>query len=58
VVHLKSTLWCCADAWTSARRFDANAAFPVTPDTLATYLAGFEEPRGEGEDVIAFGDPS
>ena len=40
-----------------AERFDANAAFPITPDTLAAYLAGFEEPRGEGEEVIALGDP-
>lgn len=36
-----------------AMRFDANAAFPITHDTLAGYLAGFEEPHGEGEDVIA-----
>lgn len=40
-----------------AKRFDANAAFPITEDTLAAYLAGFEEPRGEGEDVIFFGKP-
>lgn len=37
-----------------AKRFDANAAFPITQDTLAAYLAGFEEPRGEGEEVIPF----
>lgn len=35
-----------------AKRFDANAAFPITQDTLATYLAAFEEPHGEGEEVI------
>ncbi len=37
---------------TRAERFDANAAFPITQDILAAYLAGFEEPRGEGEEVI------
>ncbi len=41
-----------------AGRFDANAAFPIKQGTLAAYLAGFEEPRGEGEDVNPFGDPS
>ena len=40
-----------------AERCDANAAFPITRDTLDAYLAGFEEPRGEGEEVIALGDP-
>ena len=34
------------------RRFDANAAFPITEDILASYLANFEEPEGEGEDVV------
>ncbi len=33
-------------------RFDANAAFPITDDILTSYLAGFEEPSGEGEEVI------
>lgn len=33
-------------------RFDANAAFPVTDEILNSYLAAFEEPRGEGEEVI------
>lgn len=36
-----------------ARRFDANAAFPITEDILAAYLAGFEAPDGEGEQVLA-----
>lgn len=36
----------------AAERFDANAAFPITDDLLADYLAGFEEPRGEGEETI------
>lgn len=40
-----------------AERFDANAAFPITQDTLAAYLEGFEEPRGEGEEVVPLGDP-
>jgi len=35
-----------------SRRFDANAAFPITEDVLAAYLDAFEEPRGEGETVI------
>lgn len=34
------------------QRFDANAAFPITDHILASYLAGFEEPTGEGEEVI------
>ena len=34
------------------QRFDANAAFPITHDLLASYLASFEEPNGEGEVVI------
>lgn len=41
-----------------AERFDANAAFPITQGTLAAYLAGFEEPRDEGEDVHTLGKPS
>jgi predicted kinase len=40
-----------------SRRFDANAAFPITDDILATYLIGFEEPDGEGEDVIPSESP-
>lgn len=39
-----------------AARFDANAAFPITQDTLSVYLDGFEEPQGEGEDVKPFGN--
>lgn len=35
-----------------AERFDANAAFPITAELLTAYLAGFEEPRGEGEEVV------
>jgi predicted kinase len=34
------------------RRFDANAAFPITDTVLSAYLDAFEEPRGEGETVI------
>lgn len=33
-------------------RFDANAAFPITDETLAGYVAAFEEPHGEGEETI------
>jgi hypothetical protein len=33
-----------------ARRVDA--AFPITLELLDTYLADFEEPTGEGEQVI------
>lgn len=36
-------------------RFDANAAFPVDDLTLDRFLAGFEEPDGEGEEVLAAG---
>jgi predicted kinase len=36
-----------------AIRFDANAAFPTSTDILESYLAGFEEPDGEGEEVIS-----
>jgi len=39
-----------------ADRFDANAAFPITRDILAGYLARFEEPQGEGEEVLRLGD--
>ncbi|ASA26109.1 hypothetical protein B9T62_00205 [Paenibacillus donghaensis] len=35
-----------------SERFDANAAFPVTEDTLTRFLIGFEPPSGEGETVI------
>jgi hypothetical protein len=35
-----------------SRRFDANAAFPITDEILNDYLTGFEEPSGEGETVI------
>jgi predicted kinase len=34
------------------RQVDANAAFPITGSILEKYLAGFEEPRGEGERVV------
>lgn len=33
-------------------RFDANAAFPISDGLFASYLSAFEEPRGEGEEVI------
>lgn len=35
-----------------SKRFDANAAFPITEEILASYLKGFEEPDSEGEIVI------
>lgn len=35
-----------------SERFDANAAFPITEDTLTRFLKGFETPTGEGETVI------
>lgn len=35
-----------------SQRFDANAAFPITEETLSFFLEGFEEPTGEGETVI------
>ncbi len=35
-----------------SRRFDANAAFAITDELLASYTAGFEEPYDEGEEVI------
>ncbi|GAA0339521.1 hypothetical protein GCM10008967_32330 [Bacillus carboniphilus] len=34
------------------KRFDANAAFPITEDILTSYLSGFEAPIDEGEVVI------
>ncbi|HET7329016.1 MAG TPA: AAA family ATPase [Nocardioidaceae bacterium] len=34
-----------------SRRFDANAAFPVSVEVLDHYLAVFEPPEGEGEVV-------
>lgn len=37
---------------TRRRRFDANAAFPITDGILADYLAAFEEPSGEGEEIV------
>lgn len=35
-----------------ARRFDANAPFPITDDILARFAAAFEEPAGEGALVV------
>lgn len=35
-----------------SERFDANAAFTITEDTLTRFLSGFETPAGEGETVI------
>lgn len=35
-----------------SQRFDANAAFPITEEILASFLKGFEAPSGEGEIVI------
>ena len=35
-----------------ARRFDANAAFPITEDVLHGFLDGFEVPDREGEEVL------
>ncbi|MEJ7839643.1 MAG: ATP-binding protein [Thermomicrobiales bacterium] len=37
-----------------ARRSDANA-FPVPPEMLAAFIAGFEAPDGEGERIIEHG---
>lgn len=34
-----------------SKRFDANA-FPITEETLTSYLKGFETPKGEGEIVV------
>ncbi len=39
-----------------AERFDANAAFAITEQTLAFYLRAFEEPQDEGEEVILVAD--
>lgn len=39
-----------------AARFDANAAFPITDDLLASYLRDFEPPSGEGEEVMVVRD--
>jgi len=53
LVHLKADPVLLRERLDSrAQRFDANAAFPITEDTMAGYLAGFEEPLGEGEEVI------
>ncbi|MBS2967397.1 ATP-binding protein [Metabacillus sp. KIGAM252] len=35
-----------------SKRFDANAAFPITEEILTNFLNGFEVPSGEGEIVI------
>jgi predicted kinase len=35
-----------------AKRFDANAAFPITDAKLDEFLTGFQEPDGEGETII------
>ena len=35
-----------------AARRDADAAFEITEELLAAYLAGFEAPEGEGEEVL------
>jgi predicted kinase len=34
-------------------RFDANAAFPIDDEMLERYIAGFEEPSGEGELIVS-----
>lgn len=36
-------------------RFDANAAFPITDELLDKYLDSFEEPQGEGEELVQHG---
>lgn len=38
-----------------AGRFDANAAYVISEDQLARFLAGFEAPSGEGEIVLRWG---
>jgi predicted kinase len=38
-----------------SERFDANAAFAVSDERLAGYLASFEEPHAEGEELITLG---
>ena len=40
-----------------SQRFDANAAFTVDDELLASYLAGFEEPHDEGEQIIDWSAP-
>ncbi|WP_258168314.1 AAA family ATPase [Paenibacillus sp. AR247] len=35
-----------------SQRFDANAAFPITEETLNNFFNSFEEPQGEGEIVV------
>jgi len=35
--------------------FDANAAFPITDELLDKYLDSFEEPQGEGEELVQRG---
>jgi predicted kinase len=37
-------------------RVDANAAFPITDEILDHYLTSFEEPRGEGEEIVLQAD--
>ncbi|WP_419882190.1 hypothetical protein ACN6MY_22865 [Peribacillus sp. B-H-3] len=37
-----------------SKQFDANAAFPITEEILASFLNGFEVPEGEGEIVIKY----
>jgi len=39
-----------------AERFDADAAFEITGELLDRYLASFEPPIGEGEEVITVTD--
>ena len=41
-----------------ADRFEANAAFPITDELLNAYISAFEEPHGEGEEIILVGDDS
>jgi predicted kinase len=36
-------------------RYDANAAFPITDALLERFVAGFQEPDGEGETVVDTG---
>lgn len=37
-----------------SKRFDANAAFPITEEVLTDFLNRFEVPKGEGEIVIEY----
>ncbi|RKS77864.1 putative kinase [Motilibacter peucedani] len=39
-----------------AERFDADAAFPITDELLARFLAVFEVPSDEGEEVVVVRD--